>query len=255
MELEILGAHNCESAEARLTSLLIDGVLALDAGGLTSTLSLSAQRGLKAVLLTHHHFDHVRDLATLGMNLYGWGSIELYAPESALGVVGSYIFSDELYIDFSRRPSPRPTFKMCPLEPYKEAMIHGYAVLPLPVNHSVPTVGYQITSGDDKCLFYTGDTGRNHPSLWQAVSPQLLVTEVTMPNSYEEMATSAGHLTPGLLREELLELRRAKGYLPRIVIVHMNPQLEGEIGREVEGVATELGAEITLGYEGMRINL
>jgi len=242
MELEILGAHNCESAEARLTSLLIDGVLALDAGGLTSTLPLEAQRGLKAVLLTHQHFDHIRDLATLGMNLYGRGSIELYATQSVLDMVGSHIFNDELYVDFSRRPSPRPTFKMCPLEPYREEMIHGYAVLPLPVNHSVPTVGYQITSGDDKCLFYTGDTGRNHPSLWQAVSPQLLVTEVTMPTSYQEMATSAGHLTPRLLREELLEFRREKGYLPHIVIIHMNPQLEAEIRSEVEEVARELGA-------------
>ncbi len=255
MEIKILGAHNCESADARLVSLLIDGTIAIDAGSITSSLSLPAQRGLKAVLITHHHFDHIRDLATLGMNLYGWGSIELYAPERVFGVLSSYLFSDEIYIDFSKRPSPqRPTFRLHPVEPYKEAVIHGYAVLPLPVNHSVPTVGYQVGS-QGKCLFYTGDTGRNPPTLWETVSPQLLITEVTLPDEFEAQAISAGHLTPGLLKEELLEFKRLKGYLPRIIIVHMNPSLEARIGEEVESISRELGAEICLGHEGMKVVL
>ena len=66
MEVQILGAHTTEARELRLTCFLIDGVLALDAGSLTASLSLSQQEKVRAILLTHQHFDHSRDLVTLG---------------------------------------------------------------------------------------------------------------------------------------------------------------------------------------------
>ena len=59
MDLRILGAHNMESKDTRFESHLIDGVLALDAGGLTRALSFEERRGIRAVLLSHRHFDHV----------------------------------------------------------------------------------------------------------------------------------------------------------------------------------------------------
>jgi len=256
MEIHILGAHNCESRDTRLVSLLIDKIIAIDAGSITSSLPLRAQLGIRAVLLSHRHFDHIRDVATLGMNLYGQETVELYALESALEAVSSHIFSEEVYLDFRRRPSAeRPTFKLCPLEPYREVMIEGYAVLPLPVSHSVPTVGYQLTSADGKCFFYSADTRRNSSSLWEAISPQLLIIEVTLPNSFNELAVASGHLTPQMLKEELAGFKRLKGSLPPIITVHMSPHQESEIRRQVAEVSTELGVEITLGYEDMKIAL
>ncbi len=49
MEVRILGAHSTEAKGLRMVSLLIDSVLALDAGGLTSSLSLSEQQKVRAV--------------------------------------------------------------------------------------------------------------------------------------------------------------------------------------------------------------
>ncbi len=256
MEIRILGAHNCESPDTGLISILIDQALVIDAGSITSSLPFSAQRGLKAIFLTHQHFDHVRDLATLGLNLYGQRTIELYALESVLDVVSSCLFSDKIYLDFRNRPTPeKPTFKFCPVEPYKEVVVQGYAVLPLPVNHGMSAVGYQVTSRDKKSFFFSGDTGRNNPSFWQAVSAQLVIIEVTFPNSHQTLAMESSHLTPQFLKEELGKLKGVRGSLPPVVTVHMNPELEGEIREEVEQVSRELGAEITLGYEGMTIVL
>ena len=66
MKIRILGARQGESRDSHFGSLLVDETLALDAGCLTGSLSLAEQLALTAVLVTHHHLDHVKDLATLG---------------------------------------------------------------------------------------------------------------------------------------------------------------------------------------------
>lgn len=256
MELEILGAHNCESLDSKLVSLLIDRKIAIDAGGLTSSLTFSAQQRIKAILITHHHFDHIRDLATFGMNAYLWGPTNVYALDSVLGVISTHLLNEVLYPDFRQKPLPeKPSLKFCPLEPSKEVIVEGYRVLPLPVHHNVPALGYQVTSPDKKSIFYTGDTGPGCASCWEVVSPELLITEVTMSNRFEFAAQASGHLSPRLFKEELLAFKKIKGYLPPVVIVHMSPQFEGEIGDEVAQVAEELEAKITLGREGMKFVL
>lgn len=256
MELKILGAHNCETRDARLTSLLIDGRLAIDAGGLTSSLTYSEQMAIRAILITHHHFDHIRDLATLGMNVFASGPVNVYATESVLETIASYLFDGVLYPEFHRKPSPdRPALKLCPIEPNKQTAIEGYTVLPLPVSHVIPTIGYQVTSPDGKALFYTGDTGKGLTKVWKAISPDLLLIEVTVPEKYRKAAEEHGHLSTQLFKEELLSFKKLKGYLPRIITVHMSPHIENDIRKEVAQVAAELGAEITVGYEGMKVVL
>ena len=68
MKIRFLGVHNCESQNTKLTSLLIDDILVVDAGGLTSSLSFTAQQKLKAILLTHQHYDHIRDVPAIVFN-------------------------------------------------------------------------------------------------------------------------------------------------------------------------------------------
>ena len=224
MELEILGAHNCESESARLTCLLVDRVLAIDAGGLTSTLSIEEQHHLKAVLITHHHFDHVRDLGTLGMNFWSHGPLPVYGLESSLQTVLSHILNGVLYPDFTSRPSPdKPAFKFHPVAPGRTFTAGGYSILSFLVNHGIPTVGYQITGADGKSFIYTGDTHRLPEASWQSLSPRLIVTEVTVPDKYESMARESGHLTPKLLKEELLSFKRIHKYIPPVIAVHISP--------------------------------
>jgi len=47
MDIKILGAHNIESRDSKYVSLLIDDVIAIDAGSLTSSLTFSAQQKLR----------------------------------------------------------------------------------------------------------------------------------------------------------------------------------------------------------------
>jgi ribonuclease BN (tRNA processing enzyme) len=256
MEIQVLGAHNCESQSSKFISLLIDDTLAIDAGGLTSSLSFEAQRKLRAILLTHQHYDHVRDVPAIAISLYLQGkTIDIYSTQPVYDALSSHLLDGKLYPKFLEQPRQEPTVKFTIIEPHKVEHIVGYSILAVPVNHSVPTVGYQITSPDGKIVFYTGDTGPGLISCWQCVSPQLLIAEVTAPNKYEEFAQQLGHLTPSLLKQELVSFRELKGYLPQVVVVHMNPDLEKEIAGQIATVAKDLNNPITLGYEGMRIRL
>ena len=256
MNIRVLGAHNCESQDFKLASLLIDDTLALDAGGLTSSLSLSAQGRLRAILLTHQHYDHIRDVPTLAMSLFLQGaSIDIYSSLAVYQTVAAHLFDGKLYPNFMERPPENPTLRFTTIEPYHTEQIEGYSILAVAVNHPIPALGYQVTAPDGKAVFYTGDTGPGLAHCWEYVSPQLLITEVTAPDSYQAFSRESGHLTPSLLKQELIGFAKVKGYLPRVAAVHINPYLEKEIKAEIAVVAEELNADITLAYEGMQIRL
>ena len=255
MQVEILGAHMTEIADAKSTSLLIDDVLALDAGSLCSSLSLPAQQGLEAILLTHHHYDHIRDIPTLAMNLSQQGSIDIYSTAPTFEALSTHLLDGEIYPNFLKWPEHRPALRFVTLQPYQPENVAGYEVLALPVPHAVPSVGFQVTSPDGKKVFYTGDTGVGLSACWEYVFPHLLITELTMPQSMEALARKATHLTPQLLKAELLQLRRVRGYIPATILIHLDPSHESQIEEEVAEVARELEASITLGHEGMKVNL
>ncbi len=255
MKIRFLGAHNCETKDTRMVSLLVDEVLAIDAGGLTASLSLKAQHRIEAVLLTHQHYDHVRDIPTLAMNLFlGGAHTTIYSIPEVLKVLEKNLMDEVIYPDFRYKSPDKPTITFSVIEPNKAQKILDYDVLAVPVKHSVPAVGYQL-SADGKTFFYTGDTGLGLAECWQNVSPQLLIIEVTASDRYTDWAPEGGHLTPSLLERELADFRKLKGYLPRVIIVHMSPHLEKDIAAEVAKVAKALGASITLAHEGMEINL
>lgn len=251
-----MGAHNCESQATRLTSLLIDDSLALDAGGLTSSLSFPAQQKIRAILLTHQHYDHIRDVPVIAVNLYLSGAaINIYSILPVYNALKTHLLDGEIYPNFLERPRENPAIKFTEIEPLKPMQIGEYNILAVPVSHAVPAVGYQITSPDGKAMFYTGDTGPGLSECWKQVSPQLLVIEVTANNEQKEFASESGHFTPDLLKQELLVFQKLKGYLPQVVVIHMNPRLEEEIKAELDVVSRELNSSIVPGYEGMLIHL
>lgn len=256
MNIHILGAHNCESEGSRFVCLLVDDILAIDAGTLTSKLSFEAQQNLKAILLTHHHYDHIRDVPAIAINhLYHHSTIEIFSTKSVRDYLTTHIMNDRLYPNFLELPEKAPILKFTVIEPFKQKQIEDYKVLAVPVNHDSVTVGYQITSTDGKSVFYTADTGPGLDACWEHISPQLLIIDVTMPNSHQEFAIQSQHLTPALLSYELIKFREDKDYLPQVVVVHMNPAEENKIYTEITAVAKELNTPITLAYEGMQLHL
>jgi ribonuclease BN (tRNA processing enzyme) len=256
MNIKVLGAHNSESKSTGYMSLLVDNVLALDAGSLTSFLSFRNQMKIKAVLLTHGHYDHIRDIPAFAMNLFLRGKTsEIFTHRAVYDILMQYFFDGKIYPDFQTKPADNPTLRFNIIEPYKQITIGCYKILPVPVIHSLTAMGYQINSEDGKSVFYTGDTGPELSEVWNHISPQVLFIELTAPNIWEKSMRHNGHMTPDLLKQELMNFQNIRGYLPKVVAVHMNPEGESKIKSEISRIEKSSGIQITLAREGMRIRL
>lgn len=254
MIIKFLGTHNVESKETRLASFLIDDILAVDAGSLVSELSFAEQEKIKAILLSHGHYDHIRGIPAFAFN-NSRHTTKVFATRETLEILSSHLIDGIIYPKFTEKISflEKPALELVPLEPFRSEDIEGYIVLAIPVNHPIGAVGFEIASKDGKKVFYTGDTGPGLLSIWKHISPDLLIIDVTFPNKLANVAKDAGHLCPEMLKEELIEFRRAKGYLPQVVLTHLSPQFEEKIRVEAQEIAQELGLSISIACEGEKL--
>lgn len=253
MKIKILGAHSYESTTTRLSSILIDDVMAIDAGGLTSSLSFTEQERIESILLTHGHYDHIRDVPAIALK-NRHRTINIYATEITLDILTTHLINGVLYPKFTEWPSSEsPALRLNIIEPYRTQTIGDYSVLAIPVPHAVPAVGYQITDSQGKSIFFSGDTGPGLSACWEYISPEVLIIDMLFPNKSADLALKPGHLCPSLLSTELISFNQVNGYFPKVILTHLNPEVEDEIRGESGKLAKELGADICLAYEGMEI--
>ena len=139
LAIRVLGPYGGSAPGYRMTTFLIDGETALDAGALTEALPLAAQRRLRRVVLTHAHLDHVASLPFLVENLYGRERpLEIIAPAPVLRTLSRHVFNDAAWPDFTRLPSRRrPTIVFRPVAVGRPFAAGGVRFTPLPVDHIV----------------------------------------------------------------------------------------------------------------------
>jgi len=228
-----LGPYGGSAPGYRLTTFLIDGETALDAGCLTDALPLAAQRRVRRVVLTHAHFDHIASLPLLCDNLYGQSRpLEVLAPPPVLSTLSRDVFNGRVWPDFTRLPSrAHPTVLMRPLAEGKPVRVGSLTVTPFSVRHTVPAYGY-IVSKRGRSVLFSGDT-RPTDRLWvearRAKNLKAIFLELSFADTQEPLARAAGHFTPRLLAREL---SKAPPRVP-IYLYHMKPPSLARIRREV----------------------
>lgn len=239
MKLRILGSAGAELPDFRPPAFLLDEQLLLDAGTIGSVLSEEEQWKIRTIFITHSHLDHIRSIPALADNIIirnQLHTVSVYSSGEVISAMQKHLFNDVIWPDFTAIPSvDNPVIKFRTITPFQEYTINEYKVTAIPVNHTVPTVGYQVKSGG-KTLVYTGDTGPT-TEIWRFCSGvDALIVEVSFPDSMKELAQLTKHLTPSMLVEELAKI----DVLPkRILITHPKPQYYDRIQREVEGLAIE----------------
>lgn len=255
MKVKFLGAHNAESKNTKLVTILIDDILAIDAGSLASELTFTEQSKIKTILLTHGHYDHIREVPAFAFNNPDH-TTKVFGTSQTLKILATHLVDGLIYPEFTKKIPfflEKPSLKFISIDTFKKINIGDFQVLPLPVNHTIYSVGYEITSKDGKKIFYTGDTGSGLSALWEQISPDLIIADVTFPNKLENRAINAGHLCPKLLKKELIEFHNIKGKYPKIILIHLSPKFEEEIKKEIKNIENELEIFIDIASEGREI--
>lgn len=239
MEIRVLGSFGGDSPHCRMTSFLIDGSIAIDAGAITRTLSIDEQKSIRHVVITHSHIDHTATLPFLIENTFGEneGGIAIYCTRRVLSRVRKHLFNNDTWPDFSRIPNHLyPTIRFVDMKPGESFSIENGApetlsIRPISVNHIVPTVGLILSRGRSTVVF-TSDTGPT-TKIWQEINKldkvSALIVECSFPNRLQSVADVSLHLTPQTLAGELAKLNRR---LP-VYLYHLKPPYLEELRAEI----------------------
>ena len=236
MKVRVLGCSGAIAKDCRTTSFLLDHDVLVDAGTGVGDLTLDEMAGIDHVLLTHSHLDHI---AALPLMVDAIGSrrprpLQVHALQATIDALKAHVFNNTIWPDFSAIPTPAaPFITFHPLKLGQVLVLAGKNVEVLPAVHTVPAVGYAVSTGKSHWVF-TGDTEHN-PALWARINQLevgMLVIETAFSNRERSLAKRSRHLSPHALADELAFISPGKSY--PIYITHTKPAETALIMAEIQ---------------------
>lgn len=233
MRIEVLGSYGGESVKCRMTCLLINDSIALDAGSLSQALPIDRQREVETVLLTHSHMDHTNSLPFFVENVYGQTkAIDVYASAPTTYSIRKHLFNNASWPDFTRLPNNLlPSIRFRELEEEVPITLNGVTFTPFFVDHLVPTFGYLIEQ-EGVSVVWSSDTGPT-VRLWEIANAasglKAVCLDTSFDNSMQRIADLSLHLTPQTMSQEIEKLQ------PEVPIYlhHLKPPCVERIVHEV----------------------
>ena len=234
MNIEVIGGYGGESLGYRMTCLLINDRIALDAGSLSQALPIERQAEVDWILLSHSHIDHTSSIPFFIENVFGrrQETINICTSSATEYAIRKYLFNNATWPDFTRLPNHLlPAVKFHELEAETPIEVGGVRFTPILVDHPVPTHGFLIEENGTAVL-WSSDTGPTL-RLWQIANRtrnlQAVCIDTSFDNSLQEIADVSFHLTPRTLERELEKLE------PKVPILlhHLKPPCVERIRAEV----------------------
>lgn len=237
MRVRVLGCSGGIGPGLRTTSMMINHDTLIDAGSGLGELSIDEMAQVKRIFLTHSHLDHIAFIPFLLDAIFEriGEPLVIYGLESTLMALQSHIFNWVVWPDFSKLPSESaPVMRYHVIKPGQVIREGGVDVEVIPVSHTVPAVGYRISSGEG-ALAFSGDTATNE-SFWRALNAHdrldLLFIETAFANRQKELAGLAKHYCPETLATDLSKLNSK----PRVYLTHLKPGEEKTILSEARAL-------------------
>ena len=161
MKIEVIGGYGGESIDCRMTCVLINDRIALDAGSLTQGLELERQARVSSIVLTHSHLDHTCSLPFLIDNNFSAPgfTLRIYAIPEVIASMRDHLFNNHTWPDFTCLPNDlTPVLKLVEVPLEKPFAVNGITLRAIKVSHLVPTTGF-IVEDDSGAIAYSSDTG------------------------------------------------------------------------------------------------
>lgn len=238
MQIKVLGCSGGIGGQARTTSFLVDEDILIDAGTGVADLDLDALAKIDHVFLTHSHLDHIACLPLMLDSVGGQRGkpVTVHARAETLQVLQDHVFNWKVWPDFSAVPEGNPYMRFEELAADGKVKINGRTIRSVPVEHTVPAVGYIVENGGGAWAF-SGDT-TSTDTFWSVLNKEYkdlryLVMETTFTDEERELTELSKHLCPELAAVELAKL----DHKPEIFITHLMPS-------DVDGILEELYAHL-----------
>ncbi len=218
-----------------LTTFLIDGRIAIDAGSIGFA-PLVVQQPVEHLFVSHSHIDHIASLPMFLENVYepNDDAVAVYASESVLECLQRDVFNDRIWPDFIGLSKKFPPFLRTRVVSSGEAIDVGgnLRVTPIAVDHVVETFGF-IVEDEHTAIVIASDTAPTD-LIWAeaAKRPHLsaVFLECSFPASLEWLAEEALHLTPAMYATEIRKLGRPV----RNIAMHIKPGSRATVVEELE---------------------
>ncbi len=238
MRVKLLGSSVQDTARRQyVSSYLINGTVAIDAGCLGLYGTPKDQEAIRHVFLTHSHADHTASLPIFVENV--WTSApncpQVYGCPATLSAVQRHIFNDVMWPDFIALSKTNPPFlDLRPLDAEVSVEADGLQVTPVRVNHVVPTFGYVISDGKSAVIFGadSGPTERLWEIARQTPGLRAVFLEACFPNYLTSLAEVSLHMTPEMFGREVAKIPAGV----KIVAVHIKVRYREEVIQELRNL-------------------
>jgi ribonuclease BN (tRNA processing enzyme) len=226
--------------ESGTDSLLVDcGSGALHGLARTET----GYEDIDALLLTHHHWDHVSDIDVLlqARWLAGEESLPVYGPAGTRELLDGILGTHEEMRDRLDLPVTELDPEDAPFE------IAGFGIDAMWTRHSMDCLAYRFEAGGAPFVF-SGDSEAFEELIEFADGAAVLAHDCSFPDDVDV----SNHPTPATLGETLAS---ADAEVGRVYLTHLYPHTDGRHEEMLDSIGDSYDGEVRFAHDGLQLDI